>query len=82
MIGYRASEIPITPKSDVQLAHGTAVHWHCGLGGVSLGDTILVGEEGGQVLTKPEQWPTLRVAVKGQPVSIPDMLCREPGTTG
>lgn len=79
VIGYQVSEIPITPKSEIPLAQGMAVHWHCSLDGVSLGDTILVGDEGGHVLTKPEQWPTLRVAVKGQPVSIPDMLCREPG---
>ena len=80
LIGYQVCETPLVPRSEYLLEPGMAMHWHPSAEAIQLGDTLLVTDEGGVILTPvDDQWPTLRVSVKGQPVAVADMLCREPG---
>lgn len=76
IIGYEPCEAPVVPKSEFHLDRHMAVHWHPKVGPAMLGDTILVGVEGGEVLTPMEVWPKLTVQIKGTPLARPDILKR------
>jgi hypothetical protein len=57
-----------------------AIFWHCSVGPAALGDTLLVTNRQAKLLTSPEQWPLVRVDVKGRTIAVPDILCREAGS--
>jgi len=80
VIGYRPSEVELVPSSGFILLPRMAVHWHPTVGPAQVGDTILVGEEGHELVTPPTDWPMLFVTVKGKPVHLPDILVREAAT--
>ena len=62
-------------KSDkFRLTAGMAVHWHPSVGPALLADSILVGEKGSEMLTPLENWPQLKVGVKGSRVVCPAIL--------
>jgi Xaa-Pro aminopeptidase len=77
VIGYVASEVQLFPASEFTLLPRMAVHWHPSVGPAQMGDTMLVSEEGPELLTKATDWPMLYVTVKGKPVYVPDILVRE-----
>ena len=77
VVGYLSSEIQLVPTSEFTLLPRMAVHWHPSVGPAQMGDTILVSEEGSELLTKANDWPMLVVTVKGKPVTVPDLLVRE-----
>ena len=77
VVGYLASEVQLFPASEFSLLPRMAVHWHPSVGPVQMGDTILVSEEGPELLTQATDWPMLHVTVKGQPMKVPDILVRE-----
>jgi Xaa-Pro aminopeptidase len=76
IMGYRIAEVPVVPKSEYRLSPRMAVHWHPSVGPSMTGDTVLVGENGFEVLTPLEDWPKLMIQVKGTPLYRPDMLRR------
>lgn len=82
VFGYQPREVPLVPGSEFPLVDGTPVHWHPSIGPVQAADTILVREGGIEFLTKPVDWPMLRVTVRGQEVDLPDVLIREPAGGG
>jgi Xaa-Pro dipeptidase len=75
--GYRPVESLVSPRNDLRLAPGIALSWTPSIGPIRWGDTLLVREAGAEYLTAPIQWPMLTVSVKGEPVQVPDLLCRE-----
>ena len=77
VVGYLASEVQLVPASGFTLLPRMAVHWHPSVGPAQMGDTILVSEEGPELLTKASDWPMLYVTVKGKPMYVPDILVRE-----
>lgn len=77
VVGYTASEVQLVPASEFTLLPRMAVHWHPSVGPAQMGDTILVSEEGPELLTIATDWPMLYVTVKGKPVYVPDILVRE-----
>jgi len=79
VIGYRVCEVPVVPRSDLRIVPGLALHWHPSINGVMMGDTVLVGEERNEILTPTDNWPRVAVSVRGDVISVPDILCREPG---
>ncbi|MBI5757550.1 MAG: M24 family metallopeptidase [Planctomycetales bacterium] len=80
VIGYQACEAPVVPLSQFRLAEGMAIFWHCSVGPAALGDTLLITNRHARLLTSPEQWPLVRVDVKGRTTAVPDILCREVGS--
>ena len=74
--GYQPCEVRVTPNSDFLLLPGMAMFWHPSVGPASLGDTMLIGPSGLEVLTPTEQWPMSKVDVKGVPILRPDILQR------
>jgi Xaa-Pro aminopeptidase len=79
VVGYLASEVPLYPTSEFTLLPRMPIHWHPSVGPAQVGDTVLVTDEGAEIITPATDWPTLSVAVKGKPISLPDMLVREMG---
>lgn len=76
VIGYQPSEVRVTPNSEFVLRAGMAMFWHPSIGPANIGDTMLIGPNGLEVLTPTEQWPMSKVDVKGAPILRPDILQR------
>lgn len=82
LIGYAVSEVPLVPKSEFRIAPQMPIYWHPTVGPAVGGDTVLVGQDRFELLTPMEEWPRLKVEVKGVPIWCPDILRRtvvEPG---
>ncbi|MEX0727516.1 MAG: M24 family metallopeptidase [Planctomycetaceae bacterium] len=77
VIGYHPSEVPITPQCTFDIKPGTAIWWHPSVGPAMVGDTILVNQRSFEIVTPSEEWPMIRVDVKGMPYLFPDILPRE-----
>ena len=78
IVEFEFGAVPLMPTSEFRLAAGTPVYWHPSVGPVLMGDTVLVGEHGTQVLTKSSEWPVVPILVKGTPVGIPAILVIQP----
>ncbi|MCH8828243.1 MAG: hypothetical protein IID45_01565, partial [Planctomycetes bacterium] len=76
IIGYETTEIPVVPKSEFRLSPQMMVFWHPSVGAAAGGDSILVRENGFELLTPTENWPQLEVNVKGTIVTCPGILQR------
>ena len=74
--GYELCEAPIVPKSQLKLAAGMPIFWQSSIEQAMSADTILVGEKGFDVLTPMENWPVVKVDVKGVSIQRPDVLIR------
>lgn len=76
VIGYEISETPIIPKNGYRLSPGTPVLWHPSISSAYTMDTILVQDEGFELLTPMQNWPMIDIDVKQVPIPRPDMLLR------
>ncbi len=76
VIGYEASETPIVPKNGYRLAAGIPVMWHPSIGSAFTMDTMLVKDEGFELLTPMANWPQIEIDVKHVAIPRPDMLLR------
>lgn len=74
VLGYRSSEIQLTPDADFELQAPVAIFWHPSAGPAMLGDSVLVQEQGCERLTHSDLWPPLIVRVKGHDVMCPGIL--------
>lgn len=79
IIGYEVTEIPVVPKSEFRLAPQMMVYWHPTVEAAGGGDSILVRENGFELLTPAANWPTIAVNVKGKVVHCPGILQRPAG---
>lgn len=75
--GYRPREAAVTPASEHSLQIGTALFWHPSVRTAAVGDTILVRNEGFELITPTDNWPQLEVDVKGKRIERPDILVRD-----
>lgn len=76
VIGYEPSETPIVPKNGYRLAPGIPMLWHPSIGSAFAMDTILVKDEGFELVTPMENWPQIAIDVKHVSIPRPDMLLR------
>ncbi len=76
VIGYEPCEVAVTPHSDFVLQPGMALFWHPSVGPALVGDTMLIGANGLEMLTPMEQWPMSKVDVRGSTILRPDILQR------
>jgi Xaa-Pro aminopeptidase len=67
--GYLSREYVVSPESpeDVTLSHGMALAWNPSFPGAKIEDTVLIGEQGLEILTVDTQWPTHNVAGRRRP---------------
>jgi len=77
VLGYHRAEYAVTPQTDQTLRPGMAIFWHPSVRASLVGDTILVTESGGELLTPGQNWPMISVKVKGNTIERPSLLIRE-----
>jgi len=72
--GYEPREYVATPGSTDVVSVGQVYAWNPSITGTKSEDTILVDDEGNEVLTSIDGWPTLTVTVDGQEHTRPAIL--------
>ena len=77
LIGYQASEALFVPNSEFKLQTGMAAFWYPSINEAVAGDTMLVDEDGCEVLTPSVNWPLLEIEIKGDTAHRPDILVRD-----
>lgn len=71
---YEAREAVATPGAIDPVAVGQVYAWNPSITGTKSEDTILVGEQGNEILSEIPGWPTLSVEVDGQTIQRPAIL--------
>jgi hypothetical protein len=74
IVEFEFGAVPMMPTSEFRLSPGTPVYWHPSVGPVLMGDTVLVGDHGTEILTASAEWPVVPILVKGTPVRVPAIL--------
>ncbi len=74
--GFEPREWIVTPDTTDKVSLGQAYAWNPSITGVKSEDTILVGENGNEVITAIEDWPTIPVNVDGHIIHRPAVLER------
>jgi antitoxin VapB len=72
--GYEPREIIAVPGSTNLVKTDQVYAWNPSITGTKSEDTILIGEDGNEVLTNMEDWPVLTVKVNGQEITRPTIL--------
>lgn len=72
--GYEPREIVATPASPQVVSAGQVYAWNPSITGVKSEDTILIGENGNEVLTAIKGWPLIDVTVADQHFLRPAIL--------
>jgi Xaa-Pro aminopeptidase len=72
--GYEPREIVATTDTHDVVAAGQVYAWNPSITGTKSEDTILVHEEGFEILTEIEGWPTVSAVVDGQSIPRPATL--------
>ena len=72
--GYEPREYLGTLKSQDVVLAGQAFAWNPSITGTKSEDTILVGENGNEVLTTTDGWSTISISVGGQTITRPAIL--------
>jgi antitoxin VapB len=73
-VGYEPREYLATPGSNDIVLAGQVYAWNPSITGCKSEDSVLIGEEGFEVLSAIPGWPTTKVEVAGQIIERPDIL--------
>jgi Xaa-Pro aminopeptidase len=73
-VGYEPREWLAVPDSNDVVSPGQAYAWNPSITGTKSEDTVLVGEDGNEVLTGIDGWPTLTVTAEGEALLRPTVL--------
>ena len=75
-IGYQDREFLATPETEIAILPNQAIAWNPSVPGTKSEDTILVGEDEVEMITRGRTgWPMVKVEVGGQAIFRPDILC-------
>lgn len=77
LTGYQPNELTFMPKSEFELKSGMAAYWHPSVRTAMVGDSMLVDDEGCEILTPAVNWPHLEIEVKGNLAKRPNILKRD-----
>ncbi|RME81865.1 MAG: aminopeptidase P family protein [Caldilineae bacterium] len=72
--GYEPRELVATPFAREEVVVGQVYAWNPSITGAKSEDSILIGEEGNEVLTAIDDWPMLTVEVDGVEMQRPAIL--------
>lgn len=76
LAGYENREHVASMRSTGNVRLGQAWAWNPSIAGTKSEDTILVRDDGPEVLTRSDRWPTLEIDVDGETHLRPDILQR------
>ena len=74
--GYEIREFDIVPGIEQEIVAGQAVGWNPTLEGVKLENTLFVGRDSTEVLTRNEEWPLLELDVDEGKIYMEDIFRR------
>jgi antitoxin VapB len=77
LTGYEPREILATSTSQEMVSSGQVLAWNPTIAGAKVEDTILVGSEANEILTRTNLWPTVSIRVPGLPGEVPCALALE-----
>jgi antitoxin VapB len=72
--GYEPREYLATPDSKDTVCAGQVYAWNPSITGCKSEDSVLIGENGFEILTAIPGWPTVKVEVADQSIERPDIL--------
>ncbi len=72
--GYEPREFVATPDVSVRVAAGQAYAWNPSITGTKVEDTVLITDQGFEVMTEIPGWPMLEVVVDGKTIRRPRIL--------
>jgi len=72
--GYAPREFLATAHVDEPIVANQAIAWNPSIAGTKSEDTIIVGDDGFEIITAPKQWPTVTVEAGGVAVERADIL--------
>jgi Xaa-Pro aminopeptidase len=72
--GYEPREVIATPSATARVAAGQAYAWNPSITGIKTEDTVLITDEGYEVMTEMPNWPMVDVTVDGKTVRRPLVL--------
>ena len=75
-VGYSPREASLVPEAPLPLRSGMALSWSPSVGPARSQCTVVIDERGFEVVTAPQAWPRLDVAVKGFTIVRPGILER------
>jgi len=76
VIGYAPREMPLLPDNPAPLEAGSALNWSPSVGAARSEDTIIIDDDGFEVVTEAREWPMIEVSVKGFTIKRPGILER------
>jgi Xaa-Pro aminopeptidase len=77
MTGYEPREVLATPASSEIIAQGQVLAWNPTIAGAKVEDTILVGAQSNEILTRTSLWPVASLQIPGLPGEVPCSLALE-----
>jgi len=75
--GYEPREYMAVPGSQDRVASGQVYAWNPSITGSKSEDTILVGENGNEILSAIPGWPVVKIEIDGQMIERPYILVME-----
>jgi antitoxin VapB len=72
--GYAAREVIARPDAQTPITVNQMFAWNPSIRGVKSEDSILLTEDGVEILTAMEGFPTLSISIDGQPIARPAIL--------
>jgi Xaa-Pro dipeptidase len=72
--GYSTRDYLIDSSCDKQVVENQLFAWNPTVSGTKIEDTILIHEQGQEILTEMTSWPSLEFSVQGSRVKCPDIL--------
>jgi Xaa-Pro dipeptidase len=76
IVGYSPREVVLRPDSTLVLEPDTALAWSPSVQAARTEDTVVIDARGYEVVTAPQDWPQIDVAVKGFIIPRPSVLER------
>jgi Xaa-Pro dipeptidase len=76
LTGYAGREVKGAPSSDYVLRANQVVAWNPTITGAKSEDTVLITDNGQEVLSSTGHWPTLQVTLDDGTLARPDLLIR------
>ena len=76
VVGYSPHEVLVRPESPFRLRENMALSWNPTIGAARSQDTVIIDDQGFEVVTSVLRWPTTTVCIKGQSIDRPAILVR------
>lgn len=71
LLGYRIPELKLVPNAEFRLQTAMPLCWYPSIGVARAGDSIILDDHGFEKLTPTENWPSMRIEVRQNELTVP-----------